>query len=68
MNTSSFHIGSTVELTNNFGPFLKGDRVTVVDNMKRGSLYKIKVEDRARGIVGDVPKKYLKASKTSISK
>ena len=59
MKKSRFPIGATVEVTHNYSPFLEGDRVTVVNNEKKGALYTNRVQDRARGVAGDVPVKYL---------
>ncbi len=59
---SSFKVGQKVIVTNDYGRFLKGQVVVVLDNEKKGSEYTNEVKNEY-GNAGPVPKKYLKALK-----
>lgn len=57
---SSFEVGQDVMVTNDFGRFIKGHIVTVLNNEKKGPEYTNEVRDQY-GNVGNIPTKYLKA-------
>lgn len=54
-----YYLDEKLVLTVNYGTLVKGVVVSVVDPLKLGSRYKIKVQD-ARDRTYDIPSKYLK--------